>query len=136
QHKNSVATIHMLSNVMMMRGQIGRRGAGLCPVRGHSNVQGDRTVGIEDKPSKAFLDRLQKVFDFEPPRAHGYDTVESIQAMLDGKLKVFVALGGNFAMATPDTSLTFQGLRACDLIVQVSTKLNRSHLIIGKEALI
>ena len=136
QHKGALATIQMLSNLMMMRGQIGRRGAGLCPVRGHSNVQGDRTMGIEDKPAKAFLDRLQKVFDFDPPRAHGYDTVDSIQAMLDGKLKVFIAMGGNFAIATPDTALTFKALRACDLTVQISTKLNRSHLVIGKEALI
>lgn len=103
QHKGAVATVQMLSNLMMMRGNIGRKGAGLCPVRGHSNVQGDRTMGIEEKPTKAFLDRMQKVFDFEPPREHGYDVVESIQAMLDGKVKVFFGMGGNFAMATPDT---------------------------------
>ena len=136
QHKGAVATIQMLSNLMMMRGHIGRLGAGLCPVRGHSNVQGDRTMGIEEKPSKAFLDRLQKVFDFEPPRAHGYDVVESIQAMLDGKVKVFFGMGGNFAMATPDTQLTFDALRACELTVHVATKLNRSHLVHGKDALI
>ena len=136
QHKGAVATIQMLSNLMMMRGNIGRKGAGLCPVRGHSNVQGDRTMGIEEKPTKAFLDRMQKVFDFEPPREHGYDVVESIQAMLDGKVKVFFGMGGNFAMATPDTPLTFDALRACDLTVHVATKLNRSHLILGKEALI
>jgi molybdopterin-dependent oxidoreductase alpha subunit len=136
QHKGSVKTIQMLSNLLMMRGHIGRKGAGLCPVRGHSNVQGDRTMGIEDKPTKAFLDRMQKVFDFEPPREWGYDTVDTIQAMLDGKVKVFFSMGGNFAMATPDTPLTFKALQACDLTVQVSTKLNRSHLIIGKEALL
>ena len=136
QHKGAVATIQMLSNLMMMRGNIGRKGAGLCPVRGHSNVQGDRTMGIEEKPTRAFLDRMQKVFDFEPPREHGYDVVESIQAMLDGKVKVFFGMGGNFAMATPDTPLTFDALRACDLTVHVATKLNRSHLILGKEALI
>lgn len=136
QHKGAVATIQMLSNLMMMRGNIGRRGAGLCPVRGHSNVQGDRTMGIEDKPTAAFLDRLQKVFDFAPPRHHGYDTVDSIQAMLDGKVKVFIAMGGNFAMATPDTPLTFTALRACDLTVHIATKLNRSHLVHGKAALL
>jgi molybdopterin-dependent oxidoreductase alpha subunit len=136
QHKNALKTIQMLSNLMMMRGQIGRLGAGLCPVRGHSNVQGDRTMGIEEKPTKAFLDRLQKVFNFEPPREHGLDTVDSIQAMLDGDVKVFIAMGGNFAMATPDTPLTFEALRKCELTVHVATKLNRSHLVIGKQALI
>lgn len=136
QHKGAVATIQLLSNLMMMRGNIGRRGAGLCPVRGHSNVQGDRTMGIEDKPAAAFLDRLQQVFDFAPPRRHGYDTVDSIQAMLDGKVKVFIALGGNFAMATPDTPLTLAALRACDLTVHIATKLNRSHLVHGKAALL
>ncbi|CAB3785163.1 FdhF/YdeP family oxidoreductase [Pararobbsia alpina] len=136
QHRNSVATIQMLSNLMMMRGNIGRRGAGLCPVRGHSNVQGDRTMGIDEKPSSAFLDRLGKVFRFEPPREHGYDTIETIQAMLEGKVKVFVGLGGNFSIATPDTPRTWEALRACALTVQVTTKLNRSHLIHGKDALI
>jgi molybdopterin-dependent oxidoreductase alpha subunit len=136
QHKGAVATIQMLSNLMMMRGQIGRLGAGLCPVRGHSNVQGDRTMGIEEKPTPAFLDRLQKVFKFDPPREHGLDTVDSIQAMLDGRVKVFFAMGGNFAMATPDTPLTFEALRKCDLTVHVATKLNRSHLVTGKQALI
>ncbi|NVM77406.1 molybdopterin-dependent oxidoreductase alpha subunit [Duganella sp. SG902] len=136
QHKGALKTIQMLSNLMMMRGQIGRKGAGLCPVRGHSNVQGDRTMGIEEKPTKAFLDRMQKVFDFEPPREHGLDTVDSIQAMLDGRVKVFIAMGGNFAMATPDTALTFEALRKCELTVHVATKLNRSHLVMGKDALI
>jgi molybdopterin-dependent oxidoreductase alpha subunit len=136
QHKNSVATIQVLSNLMMMRGNIGRPGAGLCPVRGHSNVQGDRTVGIEEQPSEAFLDRLQQVFGFEPPRHHGYDVVSTIQAMIDGRVKVFVGLGGNFAMATPDTPLTWNGLRQCALTVHVTTKLNRSHLVHGRDALI
>lgn len=136
QHRDSVAAIQMLSNLMMLRGNIGRRGAGLCPVRGHSNVQGDRTMGIEDKPSQAFLDRLAQVYDFEPPRGHGLDAVDTIKAMLDGQVKVFVGLGGNFAMATPDTPRTFEALRNCDLTVQISTKLNRSHLIHGRDALI
>ena len=136
QHRNAVSTIQMLSNLMMMRGNIGRRGAGLCPVRGHSNVQGDRTMGIEEKPSAAFLDRLGKVFGFEPPREHGFDVVETIQAMLEGKVKVFVGLGGNFAIATPDTPRTWEALRACALTVHITTKLNRSHLIHGGDALI
>jgi molybdopterin-dependent oxidoreductase alpha subunit len=136
QHKNSVATIQLLSNLMMMRGNIGRRGAGLCPVRGHSNVQGDRTVGIEEKPTQAFLDRLGEVYDFEPPREHGLDVVETIKAMLDGRVKVFIGLGGNFSIATPDTPRTWDAMRACDLTVHITTKLNRSHLIHGRDALI
>ncbi|CAJ4536181.1 oxidoreductase alpha (molybdopterin) subunit [Burkholderia pseudomallei] len=136
QHKHSVATVHMLSNLMLMRGNIGRPGAGLCPVRGHSNVQGNRTVGIEEKPSDAFLERLGRVFDFAPPRGHGYDVVETIEAMLDGRIGVFIGLGGNFAMATPDTPRTWQGLRRCGLTVHITTKLNRSHLVHGREALI
>ncbi|HEY1608212.1 MAG TPA: FdhF/YdeP family oxidoreductase [Paraburkholderia sp.] len=136
QHKNSVATVQLLSNLMMMRGNIGRRGAGLCPVRGHSNVQGDRTVGIEEKPTQAFLDRLGNAYDFEPPREHGYDVVETIQAMLDGRVKVFIGLGGNFSIATPDTPRTWEAMRSCDLTVHVTTKLNRSHLVHGRDALI
>ncbi|POZ61464.1 FdhF/YdeP family oxidoreductase [Chromobacterium alticapitis] len=136
QHRDSVAAIQMLSNLLMMRGNIGRLGAGLCPVRGHSNVQGDRTMGIEDKPTPAFLDRLAQVYDFEPPREHGLDAVDTIHAMRDGRVKVFVGLGGNFAMATPDTPRTFEALRNCALTVQISTKLNRSHLIHGADALI
>ncbi|MGF6855899.1 FdhF/YdeP family oxidoreductase [Paraburkholderia sp. CI3] len=136
QHKHSVQTVHMLSNLLMMRGNIGREGAGLCPVRGHSNVQGNRTVGIEDKPTQAFLDRLGKVFDFDPPREHGLDVVETVEHMIEGKVKVFMGLGGNFAMATPDTRRTFDGLRSCDLTVHITTKLNRSHLVHGADALI
>ncbi|TDN62249.1 FdhF/YdeP family oxidoreductase [Paraburkholderia sp. BL10I2N1] len=136
QHKHSVQTVHMLSNLLMMRGNIGREGAGLCPVRGHSNVQGNRTVGIEDKPTQAFLDRLGKVFDFDPPREHGLDVVETVEHMIEGKVKVFMGLGGNFAMATPDTRRTFDGLRSCDLTVHITTKLNRSHLVHGANALI
>ncbi|AOK07789.1 FdhF/YdeP family oxidoreductase [Burkholderia sp. AU28942] len=136
QHKHSVATVQMLTNLMLMRGNIGRPGAGLCPVRGHSNVQGNRTVGIEEKPSQAFLDRLGRVFDFEPPRHHGYDVVETIEAMLEGRVKVLIGLGGNFAMATPDTPRTWEGMRRCDLSVHITTKLNRSHLIHGRDALI
>ena len=136
QHKNSVPTVQILSNLMMMRGNIGRRGAGLCPVRGHSNVQGDRTVGIEERPTQAFLDRLGEVYDFEPPREHGLDVVKTIQAMLDGHVKVFIGLGGNFSIATPDTPRTWEAMRACDLTVHITTKLNRSHLVHGRDALI
>jgi len=136
QHKHSVQTVHMLTNLLMMRGNIGRPGAGLCPVRGHSNVQGNRTVGIEEKPSAAFLDRLGEVFDFNPPREHGLDVVETIEHMLEGHVKVFLGLGGNFAMATPDTPRTFDALRSCDLTVHIATKLNRSHLVHGANALI
>ncbi len=136
QHQNSVATIQMITNLLMLRGNLGRPGAGACPVRGHSNVQGDRTMGIWEKPPAALLDRIKQVFGFEPPREPGYDTVESIRAMLDGRGKVFIALGGNFAAATPDTVETWKGLRRCQLTVHISTKLNRSHLVHGREALI
>lgn len=136
QHQNSVGTIQMMVDLLMMRGNLGRPGAGACPVRGHSNVQGDRTMGIWEKPPAALLDNLHKVFGFEPPRADGYDTIGSIRAMLDGRGKVFFALGGNFAAATPDTLATWKALRRCDLTVHVSTKLNRSHLVHGREALI
>ena len=136
QHKHAVATVQMLTNLMLMRGNIGRPGAGLCPVRGHSNVQGDRTVGIDEKPTPDFLDRLGRVFGFNPPRRHGYDVVGTIQAMLKGQVKVFVGLGGNFVMAAPDTPRVFEAMRACDLTVHIATKLNRSHLIHGRDALI
>ncbi|MET0281931.1 MAG: FdhF/YdeP family oxidoreductase [Steroidobacteraceae bacterium] len=136
QHRHSVATIQMLINLLLMRGNMGRPGAGACPVRGHSNVQGDRTMGIWEKAPEAFLDRLGQVFNFTPPRRHGYDTVESIKAMRDGHAKVFFAMGGNFAAATPDTPETWKALRRCALTVHVSTKLNRSHLVHGREALI
>ncbi|MGO1068648.1 FdhF/YdeP family oxidoreductase [Lysobacter sp. CA199] len=136
QHKHSVATINMIVNLMLLRGNIGRPGAGPCPVRGHSNVQGDRTMGIYEKPTPAFLDRLRDVFGFEPPREHGHDTVGAIQAMLDGRCKTFFGLGGNFATATPDTEATHRALRRCDLTVHVTTKLNRSHLVHGRDAYI
>jgi molybdopterin-dependent oxidoreductase alpha subunit len=136
QHRRSVATIQSLVALLLLRGNIGKPGAGPCPVRGHSNVQGDRTMGIYEKPSEAFLDRLGAEFGFDPPRAHGFDTVDAIQAMHDGRGKLFFAMGGNFAAATPDTALTHAALRNCALTVQVSTKLNRSHVVHGREALI
>lgn len=136
QHRNAVANIQEIVNLMLLRGQIGKEGAGLCPVRGHSNVQGDRTVGIWERPTAAFLDKLAEEFDFEPPRNHGLDTVKAIQAMHDGQGKVFFALGGNFLSATPDTEFTSAALRRCRLTAHVSTKLNRSHLVTGDRALI
>jgi molybdopterin-dependent oxidoreductase alpha subunit len=136
QHVDSVATIQMLVNLLLLRGNIGRPGAGACPVRGHSNVQGDRTMGIWEKPPAALLDRLGEVFGFDPPRANGWDTVDSIRAMREGKGRVFFALGGNFAAATPDTIETWKALRQCELTVHVATKLNRSHIVHGREALI
>ncbi len=136
QHKNAVANIQSCVNLLLMRGSIGKPGAGACPVRGHSNVQGDRTVGITSRPKPSFLDTLADNFDFEPPRSPGLDTVDAIRAMYAGNTKVFFALGGNFLSATPDTSFTAEALRKCKLTVQVSTKLNRSHLITGKEAII
>jgi len=136
QHKNAVANIQEIVNLMLLRGQLGKPGAGLCPVRGHSNVQGDRTMGIWEQPSEDFLNRLGEEFNFAPPRQRGYATVHAIQAMHDGKAKVFFALGGNFLSATPDTEYTADALRRCRLTAHVSTKLNRAHLTTGQQALI
>ena len=136
QHKNAVANIQEIVNLLLMRGQIGKPGAGVCPVRGHSNVQGDRTMGIWERPTPAFLDALAREFNFEPPRRHGLDTVEAIKAMHAGRAKVFFAMGGNFLSATPDTEYTAAALGRLRLTVQVSTKLNRAHLITGRQALI
>lgn len=136
QHRNSVATIKEVVNLALARGDIGKPGAGLCPVRGHSNVQGDRTMGIWEKPPPAFLDALEAAYGITAPRHHGHDVVESIHAMLEAKAAVFVALGGNFLHAAPDTALTAAALEKTALTVQISTKLNRSHLITGRTALI
>ncbi|WP_433359168.1 FdhF/YdeP family oxidoreductase [Streptosporangium sp. CA-115845] len=136
QHKNSVATIREIVNFLLLRGNVGRAGAGVCPVRGHSNVQGDRTMGIYEKPPARFLDALRDEFGFEPPREHGFDTVEAIRALRSEQAKVFVAMGGNFVSATPDTAVTEEAMRRARLTVQVSTKLNRSHAVCGREALI
>ena len=136
QHKNAVDTIKEVVNLLLLKGSIGKPGAGTCPVRGHSNVQGDRTMGIYEKPSNTFLDKLEHVYGFNPPREHGYDVVDCIHAMYEGKAKVFFAMGGNFLSATPDTEYTAKALRNCKLTVHVSTKLNRSHLVHGEEALI
>ncbi|MFF8282350.1 FdhF/YdeP family oxidoreductase [Streptomyces albus] len=136
QHKHSVPTIREVVNFLLLRGNIGRPGAGVCPVRGHSNVQGDRTMGIFERPAPAFLDALEKEFGFAPPREHGYDVVRAIRAMRDGKVKVFFAMGGNFVAASPDTEVTEAAMRRARLTVHVSTKLNRSHCVTGARALI
>lgn len=136
QHKNAVDTIKEVVNLLLLKGSIGKPGAGTCPVRGHSNVQGDRTMGIYEKPSKAFIDKLNTVFSINAPHQAGYDVVDAIKAMHAQNGKVFIAMGGNFLSATPDTKFTAQALNNCKLTVQISTKLNRSHLITGQEALI
>ncbi|MCF0065051.1 FdhF/YdeP family oxidoreductase [Dyadobacter chenwenxiniae] len=136
QHKNAVDTIKEIVNLLLLKGSIGKPGAGTCPVRGHSNVQGDRTMGIFEKPSEKFLHAIERNFHFITPKKHGYDVVESIKAMHEGKAKVFFAMGGNFLSATPDTRFTAEALSKCRLTVHVSTKLNRSHLVTGEQALI
>ncbi|GAA2444028.1 hypothetical protein GCM10010433_51660 [Streptomyces pulveraceus] len=136
QHEHGVDTVREIVNLLLLRGNLGREGAGPSPVRGHSNVQGNRTCGIDHRPGDAFLDRLAEVCAIEPPREHGLDTVNTIRAMRRGDVKVFVGMGGNFALAAPDTPATWAALRTCELTVQVSTKLNRSHLVHGRRALI
>ncbi|GAA1919403.1 FdhF/YdeP family oxidoreductase [Streptomyces sodiiphilus] len=136
QHKHAVPTIKEVVNLLLLRGSIGRPGAGVCPVRGHSNVQGDRTMGIVEKPSAEFLDALEREFGFAPPRRPGLDTVEAIRALRDGRADVFLAMGGNFVAASPDTAVTEDAMRRARLTVHISTKLNRSHCVTGARALI
>lgn len=136
QHRNGVATVKEIANLAFLQGSIGRPGAGLCPVRGHSNVQGDRTMGIWERPQAWFLDALEAEFGFEPPREHGYDAVSATTALLEGRAKVFFGMGGNFVSAMPDTLVVERAMAGADLTVHVSTKLNRSHLSHGAEALI
>ena len=136
QHEHGVANVQEILNLLLLRGNIGRPGAGPCPVRGHSNVQGDRTVGITERPGPAFLARLGAEFDFEPPSAPGLDTVGAIGALRDGGVRVFLALGGNFAVATPDTQATAAALGRCRLAVQIATTLNRTPLLAGRDALV
>jgi molybdopterin-dependent oxidoreductase alpha subunit len=136
QHKNGVANVQTIVNFNLLRGQIGREGAGVCPVRGHSNVQGDRTVGIWEKMGPSFMTALAKEFQFSPPEHHGFDTVAGMQAMHAGRVKIFVGLGGNFLSAGPDTEYVAEAFRRTRLSVQISTKLNRNHLITGEQALI
>ena len=136
QHKHGVGNVQEVTNLLLLRGNLGRLGAGLCPVRGHSNVQGDRTMGIWEKPAPDFLERLGREFGFTPPSRHGHDTVDAIVAMENGSARVFIGMGGNFAAAAPDTQRTLAALQRCALTVQISTTLNRSHLAAGAEALI
>ncbi|HTF32758.1 MAG TPA: FdhF/YdeP family oxidoreductase [Myxococcota bacterium] len=136
QHRHGVANVQEIVNLLLLRGNLGLQGAGACPVRGHSNVQGDRTMGIWERPAPGFLQRLGREFDFAPPSAHGFDSVAAIRALYDGRAQLFFGLGGNFAVATPDATYTEQALRRCRLTAHVSTTLNRSHLVAGQEALI
>ncbi|MGH7269230.1 MAG: FdhF/YdeP family oxidoreductase, partial [Polyangiaceae bacterium] len=136
QHKNAVANVQEIVNFLLLRGNMGRPGAGACPVRGHSNVQGDRTMGISERMPEPFLDRLGAEFGFDPPRARGLDVVGTIRAMRAGEVRVFFAMGGNFLSATPDTERTAEALRSCRLTAHVSTKLHRGHLVTGAQALI
>lgn len=136
QHENAVDNIRELVNLLLLKGSIGKEGAGTCPVRGHSNVQGDRTVGIWESAPQAFLDKIENKYGFKPSTKHGYSVIEAIKAMYEKKAKVFFGLGGNFISAVPDTAYSARAMANCNLTVHVSTKLNRSHLVTGKEALI
>ncbi|SDH94704.1 oxidoreductase alpha (molybdopterin) subunit [Vibrio xiamenensis] len=136
QHKHSVATIQELVNLQLLFGQVGKPGAGLCPVRGHSNVQGDRTVGINEKPPATLLQNIESVFGFEPPKEHGHNVVNALQAMSRGESKVFIGLGGNLVAAAPDTERVMAAMAQCNLTVNIATKLNRSHVNPGKDSII
>ena len=136
QHQHGSKLVQQIANLLLLRGNFGKPGAGISPIRGHSNVQGDRTVGIDEQPSQAYLDRVREVFGFEPPREHGHHTVESVEAMRNGTAKVFIGLGGNFVRAVPDTERSFAAMRKLDLTVGIATKLNRGHLVHGRDALI
>lgn len=136
QHQQGSKLLQQVSNLLLLKGNYGKPGAGISPIRGHSNVQGDRTVGIDEKPTEEYLDSLGKAFDFEPPREHGHHTVESVAAMMKGEARVFIGMGGNFVRAIPDTELSYQAMSGLDLTVNISTKLNRGHLVHGKESLI
>ena len=136
QHNKGTANVRLIADLLLMRGNIGKPGAGICPLRGHSNVQGNRTVGITEKPTAQFLGRLKDVFGFEPPAQHGHDAVAATQAMIDGRSKALLCLGGNFAVAMPDHERGFPAMNTLDLSVHVGTKLNRTHLLVGKETYI
>jgi len=136
QHQLGSQLVQQVANILLLKGNFGRPGAGISPIRGHSNVQGDRTVGIDERPSPAYLDRVRDVFGFEPPREHGHHTVESVEAMLKGTAKVFIGMGGNFVRAVPDTDLAYLAMRGLALTVGIATKLNRGHLVHGRDALI
>jgi molybdopterin-dependent oxidoreductase alpha subunit len=136
QHRHGTGNVQQIANLLMLRGNIGRPGAGISPLRGHSNVQGDRTVGITELPNAALLDGIKRTFGFEPPTAHGHDAVASVKAIRDGRSKALICLGGNLAVAMPDPDVTYPAMRSLDLVVHIATKLNRSHLLIAKESII
>ena len=136
QHNKGTSNVRLIADLLLMRGNIGKPGAGICPLRGHSNVQGNRTVGITEKPSAQFLANLQRVCGFTPPQEHGHDAVKALQAMIDGESKALICLGGNFAVAMPDSERAFPAMRGLDLSVHIGTKLNRSHLLVAKETFI
>ncbi|EQB11423.1 FdhF/YdeP family oxidoreductase [Sphingobium lactosutens] len=136
QHQLGSQLVQQVANILLLKGNYGKPGAGISPIRGHSNVQGDRTVGIDEKPSQSYLDRVRDVFGFEPPREHGHHTVESVEAMENGTAKVFIGMGGNFVRAIPDTDRSYVAMRKLELTVGIATKLNRGHLVHGKDALI
>ena len=136
QHQQGSRLLQQVSNLLLLRGNYGKPGAGIAPIRGHSNVQGDRTVGIDERPEQDYLDRVRDVFGFEPPRAHGHHTVESVEAMENGTAKVFIGMGGNFVRAIPDTERSYAAMRKLALTVGIATKLNRGHLVHGRDALI
>ena len=134
QHRHGTQNVQQIANLLLMRGNIGKRGAGICPLRGHSNVQGDRTVGITEKPGAALIDGIRRTYGFEPPAAHGHDAVAAVRAIAQGRSRALVCLGGNLAVAMPDPQATFPAMRGLDLVVHIATKLNRSHLIPAKQA--
>jgi molybdopterin-dependent oxidoreductase alpha subunit len=136
QHRRGSANVQQIANLLLLRGNVGKPGAGICPVRGHSNVQGDRTMGIDEKPRPELLDQIEKVFGFVPPRAHGHTVVDAVQAMIDGRAKVFIGLGGNFVAAVPDKPIAEAAMRRLRLTVGITTKFNRGHVVHGEQALI
>jgi molybdopterin-dependent oxidoreductase alpha subunit len=136
QHAKGTQSVQQIAALLMLRGNFGKAGAGICPLRGHSNVQGNRTVGITEKPNQVMFANIEKAFGFRPPPHHGHDAVNAMKAMVDGRAKVLICLGGNFSIALPDPDLSYQGMRNLDLVVHLNTKLNRSHLLIGNESII
>jgi len=136
QHHRGTENVQQIANLALLRGNVGRPGAGICPVRGHSNVQGNRTVGITEKPSAQLIEGIERAFGFHAPERHGHDVIATIDSMMRGDAKVFIALGGNFAAAIPDWVRVQAAIRKLDLTVHIATKLNRSHLVHGKDALI
>ncbi len=136
QHTKGTQNVQLIAALLLLRGNYGKPGAGICPLRGHSNVQGDRSVGVTEKPNEAMFDRIEKTFGFRPPPRHGHDAVDAMKAMVEGRSKILISLGGNLSVALPDSDLSFQGMRNLDLAVHLTTKLNRSHLLIGKDSII